>query len=102
MIDKKKKKVLILSLIALFFIAFIAFLMLQSSINYKVMSYTEQIMSQIKEEQQVYSDAIFEGVKVIRPWYSFDPTEWIYQVTFKDTGEVVEYKYDSGIFFQIN
>lgn len=102
MIDKKKKRALIVFLVAFFVVAFIAVLMLQSSVNYKVMSYKEQIMSQIKEEQQVYSDSIFEEVNVIRPWYSLDPTKWIYKVIFKDNGEEFVYEYDNGTFLQIN
>lgn len=94
------KKKLILPLTVLFVVAIIICLILRSSVNYKVMNYRERIMNQIEEEQKVYSDAIFEEIKVIRAWYSIDPTEWIYQVTLKDNGEVLVYEYNNGVFVQ--
>mgnify|MGYP005775471715 CR=1 FL=1 len=102
-IAMKKKKILILSLITFFIVAVIIvfFLMLQAALDYKIMSHEAKVMAYVKEEQQIYSDAIFEDVEVIRPWYSLDPNKWIYRVTLKD-GEVLVYKRPNGTFIQIN
>lgn len=101
-IDMKKRKVIILSSIAFFVVVVIVCLMVSASVDYKIMSYTEKIKSQIKEEQQVYSDTIFDQVIVIRPWYSLNPTTWDYHVMLKDNGEVQIYKYDNGVFIQVD
>ena len=46
--------------------------------------------------------AFFEEAEVIRPWYGLDPTEWLYRVRLKDSGEVLVYEYNNGVFVQIN
>ena len=92
--------VIILCAIGIFIIMVVAFWAVSSSVDYKIMSYTERIQSQIEDEQQVYSDAIFEKVEVIRPWYSFDPTDWSYLVKLKDD-ETRIYEYCDGTFIQM-
>ena len=96
--DRKRALILLLSLTAFFTAAFTGFLILRSSVDCEIMSYKEKIMFQIKEEQQVYSDTLFEEAEVIRPWYGLDPTEWLYRVRLKDSGEVLVYEYDNGVF----
>ena len=49
-------------------------------------------------EHGVYSDSLFESVEVIRPWYSRDPSGWIFVVTMAPDGETLYYRYDDGEF----
>ena len=93
--------VIVICVIVFFIITIMAFLIVGASIDYKKMSYSEQLKSQIEKEEQVYSNTIFEKIEVIRSWYNFDPTTWNYLVTFKDSDEVRLYKYFNGIFIQI-
>lgn len=92
--------VIILCAIGLFIITVVAFGVVSSSVDYKIMSYAERIQSQIEDEQQVYSDTIFEKVEVIRPWYRFDPTKWSYLVKLKDD-ETRIFAYCDGTFIQM-
>ena len=90
-----KKFLQVLSLAAKLAAAVLAvavlFVMLRSSVKYKVMSNTEQLKAQLMEERQNRSRELFEGIEVERPWYSLSPADWTFAVTFAG-GETVYYQ----------
>ena len=68
----------------------------KGSLDYRIMSSEQVLKAQIKKEQQVYSDAIFDSVEVIRPWYSTNPRKWKYRVKLADSNEILLYERDSN------
>lgn len=94
----KKKKVLISCGILAVLIISLSLVMLHSSLEYKVMAYTEALKSQLKEEYQTYTGQLFESVEVDRLWYSFSPTDWTFVVTLAPNSETMYYKYVDGVF----
>ena len=86
-----KKKSLLIFCAAVIVAAALAFLMLRSSVKYKIMSKTEQLKAQLMEERGLRSAALFDRVAVERPWYSLSPEKWTFAVTFAG-GETVYYR----------
>lgn len=66
----------------------------KGAIDYRIMSSAETLKGQIKTEQQVYSDALFDSVEVIRPWYSTNPRKWKYRVKLAGSDEIQIYERD--------
>lgn len=93
----KIKKIIVLCACAI--TAVIGVFATSASVDYSMMSYTEQIKNQIENERQVYTEKMFEKVEVIRPWYSIDPTAWTYCVTLAGEEERL-YKYSNGKFVE--
>lgn len=67
----------------------------KGSLDYRIMNMEQQLKAQIKREQQVYSDEIFDSVEVIRPWYSTNPRKWKYRVKLAGSDEILLYERDS-------
>lgn len=67
----------------------------KGSIDYQIMSSKQVLKAQIKMEQQVYSDALFDSVEIIRPWYSTNPREWKYRVKLAGSDAILLYERDS-------
>lgn len=67
---------------------------IKSSVDYMMMDYSQRLKSQIKHEQQIFSDGIFDHVEVRRSWYSLNPEDWSYYVTLKGSNDVLIYHYD--------
>ena len=67
----------------------------KGSIDYLIMNGEQQLKAHIQREQQVYSDAIFDSVEVIRPWYSTNPRKWKYRVKLAGSDEILIYERDS-------
>lgn len=66
----------------------------KGSLDYRIMSSEQVLKAQIKKEQQVYSDAIFDSVEVIRPWYSTNPRKWKYRVKLAGSDEILLYEHN--------
>lgn len=96
----KKKSKIIIACVSL--IAIVVVLVVKASIDYKKMSYTEKIKSQLYDEYGIYSETLIDHVEVVRSWYSCDPTDWLYYVTFEGNGNILIYKYEKGIFAQLD
>ena len=58
------------------------------------MDMEQRLKAQIKMEQQVYSDALFDSVEVIRPWYSTNPRKWKYRVKLAGSDEILLYEHN--------
>ena len=59
------------------------------------------LKNQIKEEHEVYTDSVFEAVKVDRSWYSVSPADWIFVVTLAHDSEIQHYQYHNGQFILV-
>lgn len=68
----------------------------KGSLDYQIMSSKQILKAQIKMEQQVYSDALFDSVEVIRPWYSTNPYKWKYRVKLAGSDEILLYERDAN------
>ena len=93
----KKKKTIIISLIAVLIIVASA-VALHSSVEYKIMAKTEALKNQLYHEHQMYSEQLFERIEVERSWYSLSPEDWTFRVTFASNSETLSYKYADGEF----
>jgi len=74
-------------------LAAISILHIRECIKYDIMNYEAQLMAQIKEEQQIYSDSIFESAAVDRPRYSRSVREWTFVVKLTSESAPRYYKY---------
>jgi len=93
----KKKKTIIISLIAVLIIVASA-VALHSSVEYKIMAKTEALKNQLNHEHQIYSEQLYERIEVERSWYSLSPEDWTFRVTFASNSETLSYKYADGEF----
>lgn len=93
----KKKKTIIISLIAVLIIVASA-VALHSSVEYKIMAKTEALKNQLNHEHQIYSEQLYERIEVERSWYSLSPEDWTFRVTFASDSETLRYKYADGEF----
>lgn len=67
----------------------------KGSLDYRIMDMEQRLKHHIKTEQQVYSDALFDSVEVIRPWYSTNPRKWQYRVKLAGSDEILLYERDA-------
>ena len=89
----KKRRVIVLAVVLAAVLALvIAMAFLHGSVEYQIMSQTEQLKAQLQRERQVYSQQLFEKVEVQRPWYILSPEKWTYAVTFAEDPETVYYR----------
>ena len=93
----KKKKTIIISLIAVLIIVASA-VALHSSVEYKIMANTEALKNQLYHEHQMYSEQLFERIEVERSWYRLSPEDWTFRVTFASDSETLSYRYANGEF----
>lgn len=93
----KKKKTIIISLIAVLIIVASA-VALHSSVEYKIMANTEALKNQLYHEHQMYSEQLFERIEVERSWYRLSPEDWTFRVTFASDSETLSYRYADGEF----
>ena len=62
-------------------------MILNSSLEYQLMSQTEQLKAQLEKEYRMYATELIEHVEIQRPWYSLSPFDWTYVVTFSSGSE---------------
>ena len=94
--NRRRKLTIAVLVLAAVLVFFIWLPLVHSARDYRSM--TVQLEYKIKVEHGVYSDSLFESVEVIRPWYSRDPSGWIFVVTMAPDGETLYYRYDDGEF----
>ena len=100
MASARKRKTIIIIIIAVILAALIALciVMLHSSLEYAVMSNTEQLKAQLQREYGVSPNQLLEKIEVRRPWYSLSPLKWTFLVTFSSDSETVAYRRTDGGF----
>ena len=91
-----KKRYLLILCLAVVIVLALAAIMLNSSLEYKVMSKTEQLKAQLQEEHHLRSKDLFESVEVQRPWYSLSPSQWTFVVTLSTDSEPRYYRFVDG------
>lgn len=96
--NRRRKLTIAVLVLAAVLVFFIWLPLVHSARDYQAMSMTAQLEHKIKVEHGVYSSSLFESVEVIRPWYSRDPSGWIFVVTMAQNGETLYYRYDDGEF----
>lgn len=94
--ERIKKKIRIAAAVLCLILLVLGVEIAKGSLDYRIMNMEQQLKAQIKREQQVYSDAIFDSVEVIRPWYSTNPCKWKYRVKLTDSNEILLYERDSN------
>lgn len=92
-----KNRLLVLCALLIFLMALFV-IVVNSSVNYKLMSHTEMLKNQIMSELEIYDNAIFIAVDVSRSWYSISPSDWIFIVTLAPDAKTQHYKYQNGQF----
>ena len=95
-----KKKYLLMICLAVVILAALSAIMLHSSMEYKIMSKTEQLKAQIQEELQIRSRELFERIEVERPWYSLSPSDWTFVVKLSTDLETKYYRFVDGKFVE--
>ena len=72
--------------------------MLNSLVEYKVMSNREKLKAQLKEEYRMRTKELFEHIEVERSWYSLPPSDWTFVVKLSVDAEPKYYKIVDGKF----
>lgn len=90
-----KKKIRIAAAVLCLILLVLGVEIAKGSLDYRIMNMEQQLKHHIKTEQQVYSDAIFDSVEVIRPWCSTNPRKWKYRVKLAGSDEILLYERDS-------
>lgn len=93
--ERIKKKIRIAAAVLCLILLVLGVEIAKGSLDYRIMNMEQQLKAQIKREQQVYSDEIFDSVEVIRPWYSTNPRKWKYRVKLAGSDEILLYERDS-------
>ena len=100
-IPLKKKTLLIIICLAVVLLAALSALVLRSSLEYKIMSNTEQLKAQLQEEYHMRTKELFESVEVERPWYSLSPFQWTFVVKLSISSDTKYYQKMDRKFIEI-